>query len=218
MTVLALECSSTDRSVALARDGTVLVERTFRSGHSTPLFELIANCLHTYALQPRDIDCLALGLGPGSYTGIRGAIAAAQGWALAHPTRLVGIDSATACAWHAHRLGHRGPAAIVIDAQRGEFYLATFDLQDPGPLPLDPLRLATRADVDAAAQRGHQLFGPELPPTSHLPLTPMVPDATSVALLAFAPTDPTPPQALEPIYLRPTTFVKAPPPRTGSSA
>jgi tRNA threonylcarbamoyladenosine biosynthesis protein TsaB len=217
MNLLAIECSSDDRSVAVARDGRILASASRRAGRSTPLFEMITGVLAEAGIEPVAIEVLALGLGPGSYTGIRGAIAAAQGWALARGTRLLGISSATACAHRARQLGHRGPTAVIIDAQRGEFYLATFDLgepadHDPAPAPvaLSPLRLATRADVEQAIRDGLQLVGPEPGVSCGFAITPVVPHAESVAALAFPRTDWVKPESLEPIYLRETAFVKAP--------
>lgn len=217
MNLLAIECSSDDRSVAVARDGRILASASRRAGRSTPLFEMITGILAEAGLEPAAIDVLALGLGPGSYTGIRGAIAAAQGWALGRGTRLLGINSATACAHRARQLGHRGPTAVVIDAQRGEFYLATFELgepaeNDPAPTVLSPLRLATRADVEQALRDGLQLVGPEPGVSCGFAITPVVPHAESVAALALARTDWVNPERLEPIYLRETAFVKAPTP------
>lgn len=219
MNLLAIECSSDDRSVAVAREGRILASASRRAGRSTPLFEMISGVLAEAGLEPADIEVLALGLGPGSYTGIRGAIAAAQGWALARGTPLLGISSATACAHRARQLGHRGPTAVVIDAQRGEFYLATFDLTDPTAAPtepamLSPLRLATRTEVERAIQEGHSLVGPGPGPgdSCGFAITPVIPHAESVAALALARTDWVKPESLEPIYLRETTFVKAPVP------
>ncbi len=216
MILLAIECSSDERSVAVARDGEVIASDTRRSGRSTPLLGMIEGILQAAHLDRSEVEALAVGLGPGSYTGIRGSIAVAQGWSLATGARLVGIDSSAACAHRAHRLDVRGLVAIVIDAQRGEWYVATHKLDEDGVHALSPLRIATRAEVEELAHAGFQLAGPDLP-TPLLAGRTASPDATSVAMLARDCRTWVRPEQLEPIYLRPTTFVKAPPPRNPQS-
>ena len=71
---------------------------------------------------------IAVGLGPGSYTGIRAAIAMAQGWQLARGVKLLGVSSAEALAAQAQAENIFGRVNLVIDAQRGEFYLATWEI------------------------------------------------------------------------------------------
>ena len=92
MTILALEFSSSQRSVAVARDGQVLAEAATAGGREMNAFSLIERVLAEARLGRDQIDCLAVGLGPGSYTGIRVALAIAQGWQLARPIRLLGKD------------------------------------------------------------------------------------------------------------------------------
>ncbi len=212
MICLALECSTSRRSVAVARDGVTLAEATHSAGRDTPLFGLIADVLARADLRPADVGGVVVGLGPGSYTGVRIAIAAVQGWELAHPVRLLGIPSVEATAYRAQILGHLGRAAIVTDAHRGEFYVAEYDLGQDGASPLSPLRIATRPEVDALPSAGVRLVGPDLALLG-IPADPVFPDASALAALARDRTDFVAAEALEPVYLRLTTFAKAPPAR-----
>src|SRR6516164_8646139 len=93
MTILALEFSSSQRSVAAARDGEVLAEAVETGERGTNAFGMIEKVLATAKLGRGDIECLAGGLGPGSYTGIRVALSIAQGWQLACGVKLLGIGS-----------------------------------------------------------------------------------------------------------------------------
>ena len=94
MTVLALEFSSARRSVALARGGTFLAEAVEQTGgRGTNAFGLIEKALADAKIAREEIELIAVGLGPGSYTGIRAAIAVAQGWQLARGTKLLGVSS-----------------------------------------------------------------------------------------------------------------------------
>lgn len=160
----------------------------------------------------REIECIVVGLGPGSYTGIRAGIAMAQGWQLAHEVKLLGISSAEAIAAQAHEEGLRGAANVVIDAQRGEFYLATWELSDASLRELTPLHIAGADETNAHAMAGLSLIGPEATrwfATGQI----IFPRASTLAKLAMTRTDFVAGPQLEPIYLRETTFVKAPLPR-----
>lgn len=215
MMLLALEASSDRRSVAIARDGRVLAETSHSGGRETPLAALVDQALGNAQARPDDLAAVAVGLGPGSYTGIRAALAFAQGWHLARPVRLLGLASSDACARRAWHQGLRGPVQVVIDAQRGEGYLAAYDLADDGPHPTHALRLATRADLESLGRDGARVIGPDLAGLG-LPGTQVWPDAAALAELAEPAAnlpDDVGPEPLEPIYLRPVAFVKAPPPR-----
>ena len=82
MTILALEFSSSQRSVALRRGGDKhsLTEAVETGGRATNALAMIQQVLSQAGIEREQIDLLAVGLGPGSYTGIRAAIAVAQGW------------------------------------------------------------------------------------------------------------------------------------------
>lgn len=215
MILLALETSTDKRSVAVVRDATVLAETSHAGGRETPLARLVTEALARADVQPELIEVLTLGLGPGSYTGIRAAIAFVQGWVLSRPNvRLVGFSSPDACARRAWHHGLRGELRVVVDAQRGEAYVAGYALGSAGVTPAIPLRLASRAEVEQLKQENGRLIGPDLLALG-LRGTPVWPDASALAelaahskILSFLP-----PEQLEPIYLRATAFVKAPPPR-----
>src|SRR5207244_3013116 len=126
---LALDFSTLRRSAAVVdENGNVLSSITQEAQRSGSPFPLISQALAS--LQPAQIDAIAVGLGPGSYTGIRSSLAIAQGWNLARNTPAAGISSAEAIAFAAFDSGLRGQAEVVIDAQRGEVYSAIYNLTD----------------------------------------------------------------------------------------
>jgi tRNA threonylcarbamoyl adenosine modification protein YeaZ len=219
MKILALEFSSPQRSVAIARaDGSPSANRSVISEvvetgvkGNAPLL-MIEETLRHATLEREQIDCIAVGLGPGSYTGIRAAIALAQGWQLARQVKLLGISTADCLTEQARSDGLRGRISIVIDAQREEFYLATYELDDKQSRELEPLRIATCEVVGRSAANGSTLIGPEV--TNWFPSGKTIfPHAATLAQLALKRNDFVPGEKLEPIYLRETKFVKAPPPR-----
>lgn len=212
MKILALEFSTAQRTVAVLADGMLcgqVMETEVRSNSTLALAE---RALAAAQLGPEQIDCLVVGLGPGSYTGIRSAIAVAQGWQLARGVRLLGISSVECLAAQAHAEWFRGRIHIAIDAQRDEFHLATCVLDAAGARLVEPLRLATRDEVRQRADPGDTMIGPELDrwfPDARV----MFPEAATLGRLAAGRADFAAGEQLEPIYLRETRFVKAPPPR-----
>ena len=215
MTILALEFSSAQRSVAVLRAGagsnTLLTGVTETGSVSTKAFEMIESALRQAQLEREQIECLAVGLGPGSYTGIRAAIAVAQGWQFARGIKLVGIGSADAIAARAHTDGLRGRIGVVIDAQRNEWYLAPYAL-DEGWQQSGPLSLVTQAEAQKFSAEADLMIGPEVAQWFPQGRT-VYPHAAAVAALASESTRFVAGEKLEPIYLRETKFVKAPTPR-----
>jgi tRNA threonylcarbamoyl adenosine modification protein YeaZ len=215
MKILALDFSSSQLSAAVREtvsQHVTAAEVLETGGRSSKAFAMIEDALRQAQLEREQIECVAVGLGPGSYTGIRASIAIAQGWQLARAVKLLGISSAECVAAQAAADGLRGRVAVVIDAQRNEFYLANYELKDDAPRELRPLRLASLEDVRSAAKEGHLIVGPEV--TRWFPDGKILfPRAAMLATLALSRTGFVPGEKLEPIYLRQTQFVKAPPPR-----
>jgi tRNA threonylcarbamoyladenosine biosynthesis protein TsaB len=209
MTTLALEFSSASRSVAIAREGIILAEVKAAGGRATNAFGLIEQTLNASGIQRDEIEAMAVGLGPGSYTGIRAAIALAQGWQLAREVKLLGVSSVDALAACAQGLGLFGRVSLVVDAQRGEFYLATWEISAEYRRELAPLRIVTAAEVESRQRAGEILAGPAATDPEKV----MFPSAAGVAGLAAGRNDFIRGEELAPIYLRETNFVKAPAPR-----
>ena len=213
MKLLAFEFSSPQRSVA-ACDGAATVGEVIDTapGNAMKPLALAEQALGQAGLEREQIECIVVGLGPGSYTGIRAAIALAQGWQLGRGVKLLGISSAECVAAQAQAEGVTGKVAVVIDAQRGEFYLAGHEISAGARSEISPLRLATLAEAQAREQAGELLIGPEV--TRWFPEGRVVfPRAAMLAQLARGRSNFMAGEKLEPIYLRETTFVKAPPSR-----
>lgn len=113
--ILAFDTATDRATSALVGDGELLGERVSRA--STLLSDVDA-LLRQAGAHPRDITGLAVGIGPGSFTGIRIGLAAARGLALALDVPAAGVSTLDALAAGA-------PGAIpVIDAKRHEVFVA----------------------------------------------------------------------------------------------
>ena len=204
MTILAIDFSSAQRSVALARNGLVLSEAVETGGYRvTNAFGLIEKVLADANISRTGIEVVAVGLGPGSYTGIRAAIALAQGWQLATGVKLLGVSSAEGLAAQAQAAGIFGRVNVVMDAQRGEFYLAGWEISAAARTEISPLKIVTAAELTARRTAGEICVGPEMERV-------LFPAAATVARLAAGRTDFMAGEMLSPLYLREVSFVKAP--------
>jgi tRNA threonylcarbamoyladenosine biosynthesis protein TsaB len=193
MITLAIDTSTTRGSVALLSGGILQLEEDFVAdrSHSASLFCVLERAR---ALIPgQHLDQVAIGLGPGSYAGVRIAIAAAIGLEFGLGAALVGIPSAAA-------LETEEPHFLVIgDARRETFYFTRVEngICREGPL------LATESDLRAriAARSELPVFTsvpiPEFP-DAHLAL----PSAVKIARIAAEGIGTPMTGDLEPIYLR----------------
>ena len=127
MRILALETSTEYCSVALWQDGT-LNERCELVGqkHSEVLMEMLDTLLKDAGIRIKQVDGIAFGKGPGSFTGVRIACGVAQGLALGAGINVVGVCTLQALAQSS---GHDKVMA-ALDARMGELYLAAYEKRD----------------------------------------------------------------------------------------
>jgi tRNA threonylcarbamoyladenosine biosynthesis protein TsaB len=140
--ILGLDTATADTAVALWAPGGPEVERRdepplgARPAHASRLLPLVEEVLTAAAADWEQIERIAVGVGPGSFTGLRLGIATARGLAQARDLPLVGVSSLAA-------LTAGGDASLaVIDARRGEVFAAAPGAF--GPAAFDPADLAAR--------------------------------------------------------------------------
>jgi tRNA threonylcarbamoyladenosine biosynthesis protein TsaB len=196
------------------RSGNVLAEASETGGRNTAAFGMIERVLAETKVGREQIEVIAVGLGPGSYTGIRSAIAIAQGWQLGREIKLLGISSVEAIAAQAQAEKIFGRVNVVVDAQRGEFYLAAFEVSADGRREIEMLKISSLAEIQSRADAGEILAGPEVAKWFPNGRT-IFPRAAALAKLAASRNDFVAGEKLEPVYLRETNFVKSPPRKPG---
>ena len=207
MLILALDCSTARGSAALAvgnglEDFQIRWRAEFSAGrgHGGELFTTLERGLAEMRRDGEQLGEIVVGLGPGSYSGVRQAIAAATGLALATGARLHGRPSTAAL-----RFGtHDAPAYQAIgDARRGAYYYTAVDgegacVAGPELLP----DLATMQTRVATPPAWPIVAMETLPPGSPKEIPVAWPEA---GLLLAGPASGLLPPPLEPIYLRPVT-------------
>ncbi len=148
--ILAFDTATPATSVALAPgDGRMLTRRHDpaageRPGHQARLLGYAVELLEEAGIGFGDLDRLAVGVGPGTFTGLRIGVATARALAQAHALDLVGISTLHALAVNSaqHAANAAEQAAVVlpvIDARRGEAFAAAWsaaDVTDPAATPL----------------------------------------------------------------------------------
>ena len=133
MKVLAYDTSGPRLSVALQANGKILGESVSEAGvrHSDVLMPMIEALLKECRTKMDTIDVLAVGLGPGSFTGLRVGIATAKVLGYVLKKKIVGVSSLEAAA-HAAMRGTQGRAAVLKDARRSRVYGAVYEMGKHG--------------------------------------------------------------------------------------
>lgn len=212
MTTLALEFSSERRGVAVVHGDRVLAALADEGARASRPFDAIARVLAEAGVERGDVTRLAIGIGPGSHTGIRIAIAIAQGWSLATPVTLHGVDAFATLHAPLAAAGDVDPVTFAIDAQRGEFAVRTWTGSDWD----GPAGLLSGLELERRLARGERILGPA-PAHGTVPWVGagqpgLCPDAAWVGRLAGG-VAAVPAGQLTAVHLRPTAFAKAPPAR-----
>lgn len=155
---LALDTSTAVLGVAVTADGELLheINASGERNHSVHLLPIIEQALQASGTSADGVGGIAVGIGPGSYTGTRIAVTAAKTLAWAWKVPVTGVSSLHALAWGGHQAGlakqedgraggtsasgTTGPDWIIplIDARRGQAYTALFAADGDKP----PQRLA----------------------------------------------------------------------------
>ncbi|WP_067437335.1 tRNA (adenosine(37)-N6)-threonylcarbamoyltransferase complex dimerization subunit type 1 TsaB [Nocardioides jensenii] len=165
--LLALDTASPQVTVALLDDaGTVVAERRtdHLMKHAEQLAPLIAGVLTDAGVQQFDVTAVAVGVGPGPFTGLRVGLATARTFAMVLEIPVYGVCSLDALALEAVDSGAvEGPFVVATDARRKEVYWAAYD--DRGRRVSEPAvdRPADVASDGPVVGEGAQLFPDHFP-------------------------------------------------------
>lgn len=158
MRILALDSAVTRCSATLVENGSVIVayREDIERGHGSKLPLMARDCLRDAGIGADGLDLVAVTVGPGGFTGIRGGIALAQGLALAAGKPIVGVTVGEALAESLPQLGQR-TLWCATTSRRGRVFLeigdtilslAVTDL----PFPQGPIAVAGGAAGDVTSR------------------------------------------------------------------
>lgn len=216
MNLLAIETATEACSVALLH-GDTLLDRSEMAPrrHAELVLPMAEDLLAEAGITRKQLDAVAVGQGPGAFTGVRLAISVAQGLALALGIPVVPVSSLAALAMQAP---HNGTAILAaIDARRGEIYAGAFrrgpdELVEP--LGLEHVLAASdlilpEADAWNVLGTGWSAYGgairerlPSAPCWADGGRYPQARDVVRMAAPLFAAGKGVPPEQALPVYLR----------------
>jgi tRNA threonylcarbamoyladenosine biosynthesis protein TsaB len=133
MKLLAIDTSGAACSAALLHDG-VLAQRLELAPrrHGELILSMMDALLTGAGLAPRDLDALAFGCGPGSFTGLRIAAAVVQGVAFGAGLDVVGVSTLAALAQGCRRRDGADRVLCAFDARMGEVYWGAYAVDEAG--------------------------------------------------------------------------------------
>ncbi|MCG8491164.1 MAG: tRNA (adenosine(37)-N6)-threonylcarbamoyltransferase complex dimerization subunit type 1 TsaB [Sneathiellales bacterium] len=217
MKILALDTALNACSAAVLDQGTILAEhRELRArGHAETLLPIIKDLMLVSGLAFKDLDALAVSVGPGTFTGLRIGLAAARGIALAAQLPCFGITTLEALAAAVPEENTQKIITVAIDARRKEVYLQSFRRSASEAVPV-PLSEAKAVPVEQAAsalpETPFALMGSGAPLLEKAGLLQNLscqildlepdPDAKVIARLAFEKPIPEVGHSPAPLYLR----------------
>ncbi len=195
--ILAIDTSVGPTSVAVCKNGHIAatLEDMGTAVQSARLLPMIEEALEKSSTSYKDLSAVACTIGPGSFTGIRIALSAARGIALATDIKGLGFTTLEVLAFAANKQS-KSPVLTLLNAGKGEVYYQGFDAMKPR----FEARLGT---LEKAASDMHGDFSTagNVTMIGRTPLPIAFPRADALAELAATHTSAT--QDLAPFYIRP---------------
>lgn len=157
--ILGFDTATNDTVVALVRDGAEPLERRQspapgeRPGHAQQLLPLARELLAEAGIEFTGLDRIGVGVGPGTFTGLRIGVATARALAQSSGAELAAVSTLDTLA-AAAAADHDGPLLAVVDARRGEAFVAAYDgsgRRTREPAALAPAAIAGWADPGTEA-------------------------------------------------------------------
>jgi tRNA threonylcarbamoyladenosine biosynthesis protein TsaB len=135
-----------------------------RPRHAATLLPLANRLLERAGIELSAVELIAVGVGPGTFTGLRIGIATARGLAQALSIPIVGVSTLQSLALNARAFSGEGEldlVAPVLDARRGEAFAAAWpiaNVEDPGGALLDPTAIAPQGLADRLPELGRSVL------------------------------------------------------------
>ncbi len=134
MKILAIDTSGTNCSVCILNDEKVICDFNLSTGttHSQTLLPMIDTIKKFSNIDLDDIDVLACGIGPGSFTGLRIGIATIKGFALSLNKKVIGVPTLVGLAYNTSYFD--GYICSVLDAKNNNVYAGIFKYENGKPI------------------------------------------------------------------------------------
>lgn len=215
MFILSIDQSSAMGSVAVLNNQRLVVERHWQETRTArqQLFPSLKAMLQEAELEPEGVELYVVGVGPGSYGGLRSALATVTAMALPGQNGIYAITSAEAIAWQVAQAEQVARVLVLGDARRGHWWTGRFcrqadfmraegnwELVEPGAFQVGEAEAVATPDWARLGARLQELVRPKV----KLSAGELVPDAATLGRLALARlAQGIASEPLEPIYLHP---------------
>ena len=169
--VLLLETSGSSGIVALGFGTTIVAHRVLEIAkrHVSDMAPAIAEMLKECCWEAKNLDAIATGIGPGSYTGLRIGLMSARTLAMMTGARLLGISTFEILAQHCLEAGY-AKIEIIADAQQDKIYAQRFENNNSNLISASELKIVSAAEWIANRDISFAIAGPGL--TKVQPLIP----------------------------------------------
>jgi tRNA threonylcarbamoyladenosine biosynthesis protein TsaB len=211
--VCAFETSTQPPSVAVA-DAERVLEAELSEGrrHASDLLPQLSRLLREFDGTPRDLSLVCVGVGPGSYTGLRVGVATTLGLARGTGCAVVSVPSVAALAYAGLAPGEEG--TVLLDARARQLYLARYRRVDEGVVELCPPVVTSAGQLEGLLPTQGPILGDgTVAEAAHLDsqararlrtdLRPGARDVLELGRVKFAREGATPLDQVAPLYLRP---------------
>ena len=210
MATVALETSTREPSVAVAADGELREERLAGDRpHASDLMPALQDLLSSVGIAPDRIEAVAVGTGPGSYTGLRVGVATALGLVRGSTAQLTAVPSVEALVWSECAPGDE--AGVLLDARANALYFAHYRRESERVVAVREPCVVSAAEAAALVPGDLALFADEtalavagIDASGHS-VRAAAPRAGAVLTLGLAKLQsegPLDPAEVEPLYLR----------------
>jgi len=168
MNLLALETSTRQPAAAIYRDGEWLqsTESGLTHGPGSARFPLqVHELLKAHSVFPKDLNAIAVSIGPGSFTGLRIGVVLAKTWAWATHCPLVTVDTLESIALGAVEKYSIPPGVrlhVVVDAHRDQFFRGLYFHSEIGVTKIREAEIIEISDLTMDLDAGDWITGPGL--------------------------------------------------------
>lgn len=149
-TILAIETATRVCSVAIASEGKVLGETSLfvPQSHAERLVIIMDNLIENLKLTYRDLEAVAVSIGPGSFTGLRIGLSVAKGVAYGQHKKLIAVPTLEAIALSSREIAViEGAIVPILHARANEFYYSSFEWVDSQLKTTSECRVASATDI-----------------------------------------------------------------------
>lgn len=186
MTVLAIELSSTVGSLAVVCEGNVLAysKITGQFQYDEKFIPTLKALLKKADVKKEDITCVAVDAGPGSFTGIRLALAAAKGLVFKQDTPIYDFNTLDVLLFQAYRTLHDNYIVPVICIKKNAYFAGVYKRDNKGGFRcIKKPKTITTDELKSFDEKGYTLYGYGI--SAEFKYTDNYPSAESLALMGY---------------------------------